>query len=173
MKFNTLFALVATASAIKLGDDFNYDSTGGHASVKSVSSTTAPTLNTNVRGAGVTNTDTRGNASIEKKLVQKSDNFNYDSTGGHASVNSVSSTTAPTLNTNVRGAGVTNAGNDGTPVIEKKLIQQGDDFNYDSTGGHASVKSVSSTTAPTLNTNVRGAGVTNTDTRGNASIEKK
>ena len=72
MKFTTLFALVATASAIKIEGpfDFNYDSTGGHASVVH-DPTAAGSLNPVKRG-----TDDSGHA--------------------------------------------TNAGNDGTPVIEKK-----------------------------------------------------
>ena len=56
MKFTSLIALVATASAIKIGaPDFNYDSTGGHASVKSLPST-PPALNPVKRG-----TDDSGN----------------------------------------------------------------------------------------------------------------
>ena len=57
MKLTTLIALVASASAIKIGDDFNYDSTGGHASVKSLPSS-PPALNPVKRG-----TDDSGNAS--------------------------------------------------------------------------------------------------------------
>tara|TARA_B110001450_G_scaffold160471_1_gene149626 strand:+ start:73 stop:825 length:753 start_codon:yes stop_codon:yes gene_type:complete len=250
MKFTTLIALVATSSAVKIGNpnDFNYDSTGGHASVKSLPST-PPTLNGNARGtdtAGNTsNTDTRGNPVIEKKLAQNGNpnDFNYDSTGGHSSVKSLPST-PPTLNgvargtdtagntsnTDTRGnpviekklaqngnpnnfnydstgghagnvweqynngaptggalngvvrgtegANRSNTNNDGTPVIEKKLAQAGNpnDFNYDSTGGHSSVKSLPST-PPALNGVARGtdtAGNTsNTDTRGNPVIEKK
>ena len=39
MKFTTFFAIIATATAIKLeAPDFNYDSTGGHTSVFSLPS---------------------------------------------------------------------------------------------------------------------------------------
>ena len=71
MKFTTLFALVASASALKLSaPDFNYDSTGGHASVKSLPAN-PPALNPTKRGTGdtgnATNKGNDGTPVIERK----------------------------------------------------------------------------------------------------------
>ena len=70
MKFTTLFALVATATAIKIeSPDFNYDSTGGHPSVKSLPSS-PPATNPTVRGTGMgsrTNENNDGTPVVEKK----------------------------------------------------------------------------------------------------------
>ena len=73
MKFTTLFALIATASAIKLETpDFNYDSTGGHTSVKSLPSS-PPATNSIVRGMGDSgnrsNTASDGTPVVEKMLL--------------------------------------------------------------------------------------------------------
>ena len=71
MKFTSLVAVVATASAVKITDDFNYDSTGGHPSVNRLP-TAAPSLNPIVRGTDDTgnrsNADNNGTPVIEKVL---------------------------------------------------------------------------------------------------------